>query len=108
MKIRTSQVFLMVKDREVRLTKSVAKQLPILDGQARWRAAERGEPQPQPICKVIGKVLGQNWSWMYLVEDDVAGLGWVAAMQPDPRFAEMIVERGGWVDDPAQVPTVIL
>ncbi len=106
MKVRISRVFLTIEDREVRLTKSMAKQFPILDGAARWRAAEHGEAQPEPICKVAGRVLGQSWSWLYLVEDEVAGLGWVAAMQPDPRLADTIVEHGGWVDDPSQVPTV--
>ena len=108
MEVRVSQVFLFVEDRKVRLTKSMARQFPILDGGKRWRAAEHGRPQPEPICKVTGKVLGQSWSWMYLVEDEVAGLGWVAAMQPDPRFAETILKRGGWIDEPGQVPTVIL
>ena len=56
----------------------------------------------------MGSVLGSTYRWLYLVEDEEAGLGWVAAMEVGIEFAEMVLERGGWVDKPADVPTVIL
>jgi hypothetical protein len=108
MEVDIHRVFLTVEGRREKLTKSIAKQLPTLDGKLRWRAAELGEDAPEPICKVMGSVLGHTWDWMYLVKDEAAGLGWVAAMQIDEDFAVTIIERGGWVDDPSKVPTVIL
>ena len=74
----------------------------------RRRAAELGEPQPEPICKVMGSVLGSTFKWLYLVQDDEAGLGWVAATEMGIEYAEMVLERGGWEDEPAKVPTAIL
>ena len=108
MKVEIHRAILTIEGRKERLTKSIAKQLPILSGMARWRAAEYGEPQPEPICKVAGFVLGQTYKWMYLVEDPEAGLGWVAAMQPNEKYAAAIIEHGGWVDHPEDVLTVIL
>lgn len=108
MEVQIYRAILIIEGRKEQFTKSRAKQLPILSGGDRWRAAEKGEPQPEPICKVAGKVLGQSYGWMYLVEDPVAGLGWVAAMQPNQKYAESILGRGGWVDHPEDVPTVIL
>jgi hypothetical protein len=109
MKVKVYQAILTIGKRQVRLTKSIAKQLPILDGRKRWRAAEQGEPQSEPIAKVIGKTLGEDLHiWMYLIEDPEAGLGWVAAMNPHPDYAKDIVERGGWIDHPENVPTIIL
>ena len=108
MDVELYQAFLTIDKRKVKLTKSIAKQMPILDGKARWHGAEQGLPQPEPFCKVAGHVLNQMYDWMYLVEDEVAGLGWVAAMQVDTTYAEQIVKRGGWIDKPADVPTVFL
>jgi hypothetical protein len=79
--VQVFQAALLVEGKRVRLTKTIARQFPILDGRKRWDAAVVGEPQPEPICKVAGKVLGTSYTWMYLVEDAEAGLGWVAATQ---------------------------
>jgi len=108
MEVEIYQAYLMIEGKRVRLTKAIAQQLPILDGRKRWDAAMVGEPQPEPICKVAGKVLGERYAWMVLVPDEEAGLGWVAAVQPSEEMARRIVEHGGWVDDLSQVPTVIL
>jgi len=108
MEVKIYRASLTIEGRKERLTKSMAKQLPIQPWGDRWRAAEKGEPQPEPICKVSGHVLEQMFDWMYLVEDPIAGLGWVAAMQPNEKYAKAIIERGGWVDHPEDVPTVIL
>ena len=106
--VQVFQAYLVVEGKKVRLTKAVAKQFPTLDGKKRWDAAYAGKPQPEPICKVMGKVLGQIHEWMYLVEDPVAGLGWVAATQMIESMAVSVLEQGGWVDTPENVPTVIL
>lgn len=91
--VQVFQATLLIEERRVRLTRSIAKQLPILDGHKRWDAAVDGEPQPEPICKVAGKILGQSYSWMYLVEDPEAGLGWVAATQMCEGMAEKVLEQ---------------
>jgi len=108
MKVEICRVILTIEKRKERLTRAIAKQFPILDGNKRWDAAENGEPQPDPICKVAGNTLGQSHRWYYLVPDEVAGLGWVAATQMHPRMAEAVIARGGWVDNPSEVPTAIL
>ena len=108
MTIEIYRASLTVEKRKERLTRAIAKQFPILDGQKRWNAAEDGEPQPEPICKVLGKTLGQSYRWLYLVPDEVAGLGWVAATEMHPKMAEAVIAKGGWADNPSEVPTVIL
>ena len=50
MQVKVHEVTLTVNERERRLTKAIAKQFPILDGKGRWRAAELGQSQPDPIC----------------------------------------------------------
>ena len=107
--VQIHRAYLVVEGKRVKLTKSIAKQFPVLNATARWDAAVMGEPQPEPLCKVAGKVLGEElYAWMYLVPDEEAGLGWIAAMQPSEGMVQRILERGGWVDDPSRVPTVIL
>ena len=108
MKVEIYRAILTVEKRKERLTRTIAKQLPILDGKRRWDAAAEGKPQPEPICKVAGKTLGQPYRWLYLVPDEVAGLGWVAATEMHPEMAKAVITRGGWVDNPSKVPTVIL
>lgn len=82
--------------------------IPHLGGKKRWDAAAEGKPQPEPICKIAGKTLAQPYRWLYLVPDDEAGLGWVAATEMHPRMAEAVIAKGGWADSPSEVPTVIL
>lgn len=108
MEIEIYRAFIVVEERKERLTKAIAKQLPILDGKKRWDAAQAGEPQPRPMCKIVGKTLDQPYRWFYLVPDEEAGLGWVAATEMHPKMAETVIARGGWVDNPSEVPTVIL
>ena len=108
MKVEIYRAILTVEKRKERLTRTIAKQLPILDGKERWDAAANGEPQPEPICKVAGSTLGQSHRWYYLVPDEEAGLGWVAATQMHPKMAEAVIAKGGWEDNPSEVPTVIL
>ena len=108
MRVKVHEVTLTVNEKEKRLTKVIARQFPILDGRERWRAAELGQVQPEPICKVMGSVLGSTHRWLYLVSNEEAGLAWVAATEMGIEYAEMVLERGGWVDKPADVPTAIL
>lgn len=101
--------YLVIEGKRTRLTKSLAKQLPVHNAQARWNAALRGEEQPKPLCKIMGEVLDKPLvSWLLLVPDEEAGLAWVAAIQPSPEMAAAILQKGGWVDEVAEVPTVIL
>ena len=102
MDVEIYRAVLTIEGRRERLTKAIAKQFPALSGRIRWQAAEKGEPQPEPICKVAGHVLGEQYTWMYLVEDPLAGLAWVAAMQTSEEYAEVIVANGGWVDHPEE------
>jgi hypothetical protein len=90
------------------LTKTVAKQFPILPRRDRWDAATSGQTQPKPICKVNGKTLSEPSDWLYLVEDKTAGLAWVVPAIFHTAYTETVLERGGWVDHPEEVPTIIL
>lgn len=109
MKINLYEATITVNEKERRLTKAIAKQFPIISGRERCHNLETGIAQPEPLCKVAGLVLGKElWTWLYLIEDEVAGLKWVAVNELDPGYKKIIVERGGQIDDPAAVPTVIL
>ena len=110
--VEVVRVFLTVEKKKVRLTLPVAKQFPILQRTQRWLAAVDGEPQPEPICKIQSKVLGRSYprayKWLYLVQDEEAGLAWVppVVFQPDAR--ERTLAAGGWCDNLRAVPTAIL
>lgn len=106
--VEVFRAYLVIEERREKLTRAIARQFPILDESERWDAAIEGKHQPEPICKVRGEVLCQPYRWMYLVPDEEAGLGWGAAIQPAEEMAQRIVEHGGWVDHPAEVPMVIL
>lgn len=108
MKIELVTAYIVTESQRQKLTKAIAKQFPIVNTAPRWRAMEKGQDVVLPICKVNGKTLGSSHQWLYLVPDDEAGYVWVAAMQPEPGYARTITERGGYVDNPAAVPTAIL
>lgn len=119
MKVKVYLAYLVVNEKEVRLTKSIARQFPLLDARARLRKAEAGEEAREPIGKVRIKALGHPetsgykgvWAprgWVYLVEDAEAGLAWVSPIVPMAKLAEAIMKAGGWVDHPEEVPTIIL
>ena len=97
-----------VMGKQTELTLKIAKQFPILDFNLRYdQAIEGWEFSPNPICKINAKTLGIIGEWLYLVEDEMAGLAWVRPV----IFAideEKIIERGGWVDHPEKVTTIVL
>ena len=108
MLVKIYQATIVIQKKERRLTKAVAKQFPFQHWEIRWNKAIRGKVARGPLCKVAGKTLRQAHTWLYLVEDKEAGLAWVPAVIPPDHMRQAFRERGGWVDDPAQVPTVIL
>ncbi len=109
MQVKIHQAELLISKKFVKLTKSVAKQFPILDARDRWFKMESGEDVPVPICKVNADTIKPKypWTWLYLIEIP-NGLAWVAANEPGPEYAATVAERGGYVDVPESVPTVIL
>lgn len=108
MEVQVSIASLVVEGKAIRLTKSVAKQFPLCSGQERQRAGDKGEEAAEPIAKVMGQTLGAHCSWLYLVQDDEAGLAWQPANVVGPDYERRVVERGGWVDHPEEVPTIVL
>lgn len=85
MEVRVHQVSLVVRSREIPLTKSRARQFVIQN----WMDDERisrmacGRPVPQAICKVRGKTLGTGLrGWFILIPDKSNGLMWI---QPVPH-----------------------
>ena len=103
MKVEIYQAKLVIEGKEKVLTKAIAKQFPVRPTDTR----SHGEPK-EPLCKVRGKVLGHICSWLYLVEDEVAGLAWEPAVLFSADYGAKMREAGHHVDDPASVPTVIL
>jgi hypothetical protein len=109
MKVNILEARLVFEKKVVKLTRSVARQFPIRDGQQRAFALENGERVDLPICKVLGKTLGKRFmKWLYLVEDPVSGYAWVPAHTPDEYLVKVIEQAGGQTDDPLLVPTVVL
>ncbi|MFQ5614732.1 MAG: hypothetical protein ACE5H9_21640, partial [Anaerolineae bacterium] len=98
-----------IKENEEKLTKAIARQFPILSGQERFDAAMAGESQPDAICKILGITLGVSaHKWLYLVEDKEGGLAWVPPVLIYKALADSVIQKGGWIDDPAKVSTVVL
>lgn len=119
MKVKVYQARLIVEEKEVKLTKSVGRQFPLLDGRARNDRAREGLEGKKPIGKVRIQALGhpdtsgysKPWAprgWLYLVQDDEAGLAWTPIILPVPGLAKRMLEAGGWIDHPEDVPTIIL
>jgi hypothetical protein len=109
MQVKIYEATLTINEVERPLTRKMARQFPVLDHAARFDAAMVGDAQPVPILKVAAATLSVTmYKWLYLVEDDESGLGWVAPVTVAAEFGAKVVEGGGWVDNPANVPTVIL
>lgn len=109
MKVKIYQATLTIDEKLVKLTKAIARQFPVLDAQGRWRKIENGDKVTSPICKVNAETIKRDylWPWLYLIQTD-NGLAWVAANTPGDEYAARVISRGGYVDDPMTVPTVIL
>jgi hypothetical protein len=111
MEVKVHVATISVLGKEMRVDKRMAAQFPILLHKRSDQAAE-GEPGDRPIGKVLGKSIGVRDlmadHWYYLVPDEEAGLAWAPAVMPDPQLAERIIEQGGWVDHPEEVPTLVL
>lgn len=104
MKVKIYQAKLVIEGREKALNKSIAKQFPVRPVDARMVSAGQAK---EPICKVWGELLGRI-GWLYLVEDEVAGLAWEPPVLYGEDYGAKMREAGNHVDDLASVPTVIL
>lgn len=104
MKVDVYQAVLTIEGKKKVLNKAMAKQFPVCSSDA--RLVDRDDAR-EPICKIRGEVIGRT-GWLYLVEDEVAGLVWELAVTYGEDFGRKLWERGHNVDDPSQVPTVIL
>lgn len=107
MKIKLYEARIKVGESERRLTKAVAKQFPVISGRERAHALEVGNEQPQPLCKVYGRTLGVDWTWLYLLPDE-NGYRWVGVYEVHEDYVDVVERSGGKVDKPAEVPTIIL
>lgn len=74
MKISVIQARVVTEEGSIKLTKSVAKQFPII-----WDDAhEIVREEDPPICKVRGVVLGEKRiEWLLLYPDEMDGYAWV-------------------------------
>jgi hypothetical protein len=108
MQIQIVVAYIVTNKEKVSLTKARAKQFPIKCS-LRIQAAEGGHPQPEPIAKVTGKTLGDEYQpWFVLQEDKEAGYTWTVPAIFSAEYSDAIVKSGGWVDDLADIPTIIL
>lgn len=107
MEVKIHVATLKIEEKEVPLTLKIAKQFPVKPHSFRFDRAVEGLPTFQPICKVLGKTIGQPREWMYLVLYG-SDLYWEAPAVFDKSYEDKIVERGGWVDHPENVPTIVL
>lgn len=114
MEIELYRAVLVVEKKKIKLTKAVARQFPLIDGYTRLRKAQTGQEAEEPIAKVRAQALKHPdaselaGGWFYLVEEEEGGLAWTPAITPMAKYAEKIIEHGGWVDHPENVPTIIL
>jgi hypothetical protein len=107
-KIQICRAHIVTEEGKTKLTKAVAKQFPILPGNSRAARLEAGKEVEAPLCKVLGATLGDPNHWLYLIPFALTGYAWVQVNDTLPRYAESIIERGGQVDRPVEVPMVIL
>jgi len=104
--VEVYKVSLVCEKRRTPLTLRVAKQFRV-DHNIRPRHAETNKPGDPVIAKIPGHVLGYDHIWLLLVSTE-NGLEWHAPAWFIPSVTKTIIERGGWVDDPTKVPTIIL
>lgn len=116
MEVNVHQAFFTVKGREIRLTKSVAKQFPLRHhgytpnrGISRANRMLQGKPYEEALCKTQARTLDRDLSgWMLLVKDEEAGLIWVRPVRVGYSNQKTVRERGGCWDVLSTIPTVIL
>ena len=76
MQVTVHVATLTIEEKTSKLTKVIAKQLPIQSWDTRWDAARANEPAATPLCKVNGSTLGNSAPWLLLIQDAEAGLIW--------------------------------
>lgn len=108
MKIQVCMAYVVTEEKKVRLTKAVAKQFPIFSGSDRARALEQGIEQSKPLGKVMGQTLSKPWTWLYLLADEVSGYAWVGVNELHPDYVKSVLAHGGLVENPADVPLIVL
>jgi hypothetical protein len=108
MEIQICRAYIVTEEGRTKLTKTIAKQFPILPGNSRARRLESGEEVEVPLCKILGKTLGDSNHWLYLIPFKMTGYAWVQVNELIANYEALILERGGQVDDPSKVPMAIL
>ena len=104
MEIEIYRAYLVIESKREKLTRTIAKQFPIRPGNARSLYS----PNKEPICKVRGATLGHIATWLYLVQDEEAGLAWEPANMVREDLVKDFRAKGWHVDTPEDVPTVVL
>lgn len=108
MEVAVHRAVLTIEGRKVRLTKDIARQLPLRSWVAneRHRRIEAGRPVPKAICKIMAKVFDRHRAgWLILIPDAIAGLAWTGPVIAPPD--KKLDDTRAW-DDLRSIPTVIL
>lgn len=109
MEVEIHRAFLTVEGRKVRLTKDIARQLPLRHGATseRFYGIAAGKPVPQGICKILARVYDRDLrGWLILVPDVLSGLAWTEPVVM-PKVPQETDADKAW-DDLRQIPTVVL
>ena len=109
-KIKVRLAYFVTKTAEIRMTRDMARQLDVRPTSERWNQAVAGECAPAPLAKVLGRVLGLPMKnhWHLLIEHPVSHLAWTLAVDPSEDLKQKMIEDGGWVDDLASIPTILV
>lgn len=109
-KVNIYRAVLTVEGERVKLTRSIAQQFPLDEPRRkRYMNAISNRPLRDPIGKVRGYLLGvEEFPWLYLVPEPESGLAWAFPICPIKALADDMQAKGQHVDDPSQVPTLIL
>ena len=102
---------LVVNEEQVKFTMKIAKQLPVHLHRRRNQIENDRVKPPDAICKVMHCILNKesmSQEWMYLVDEPDFGMYWTLAFAYDDDFNKVLGEKGYFVDEPLNVPTVIL
>lgn len=119
-KIPVNKLMFLVDQREVPVTREMAKQWPIIWDKQGEESLVKHQPLPRPICIVLKETIAdplrdealleeEQIKWLFLMDLPEIGLAWVVSLVWEDKVARQGIPRkkGEWNEDSEVIKLVV-